>query len=363
MACSAGLRRVDWISPAKRFNMAAAEPGPPARNDLPTKTRVNRSEPAHIELLIPVYNEAAVIETHLRQIIDLAAGVEPRHRLSVLLVDDGSRDGTVEVLERFCRAEPRARYLAFTRNFGKEAAIQAGLEHSRADAVVILDSDLQHPPELIPRMVELWENGIKVVEAHKVQRGRESALSRLLATTFYRLFHALSGLDLRNQCDFKLLDRSVVDAYRRLHEQARFFRGLVQWMNFPTARLPFSVPERSGGSSGWSRVKLLRYALHNITSFSALPLQLVSWCGAACLIVGSVFAAISLVQKWQGRALDGFTTVILLQIFFSGALMLSLGIIGHYLARVYEEIKHRPAYLLAPPADDPARPSDEDARR
>ena len=318
-------------------------------------------EPAHIELLIPVCNEASVIETHLQRILDLAKDIEPRHRLTLLVIDDGSRDGTAQALERFCAKTPQARCLTFTRNFGKEAALQAGLEHTRADAVIVLDSDLQHPPELIPRMVELWGRGIKVVEAHKTLRGNESLASRLLARAFYRLFHALSGFDLRNQSDFKLLDRCVVNQYRQLSERSRFFRGLIQWMNYPTARLPFTVPERSGGCSSWSRIKLFRYALHNITSFSALPLQLASWCGLLCLIVGVAFASVSLVQKWQGNALDGFTTVILLQIFFSGALMLSLGIIGHYLARIYDEIKHRPAYLLAPAPPTPPSPANPGA--
>lgn len=308
----------------------------------------NRQKRTHIELLIPVYNEASVIEAHLQKILDVARAIEPNHRLTLLVINDGSKDATADALIRFCMKMPNARYLTFTRNFGKEAAVLAGLEQTQADAVIILDSDLQHPPELIPRMVELWERGIKVVEAHKEQRGQESLVSRLLAATFYRLFSMLSGLDLRNQSDFKLLDRCVVDQYCRLGERSRFFRGLVQWMNYPTARLLFSVPERSGGSSSWGRIKLFRYALQNITSFSAVPLQLVSWCGLLCLIVGVAFACISLVQKWQGNALDGFTTVILLQIFFSGALMLSLGIIGLYLARIYDEIKRRPSYLLSP---------------
>lgn len=305
------------------------------------------SQPS-VELLVPVHNEAPVIETHLGHIFDIAARIGPDYHLTMLVIDDGSSDGTREALKRFCQKNACARHLGFTRNFGKEAAIQAGLDNSSADAVIILDSDLQHPPELIPRMVELWTGGIKVVEACKIQRGRESLTSRIFAAVFYRLFHLFSGLDLRGQSDFKLLDRSVVDQYRQLQEKGRFFRGLIQWMNYPTARLPFSVPERTGGTSSWSRLKLLSYALNNITSFSAVPLQMVSWCGLLSLGVGLFFGVTALVQKWLGQALDGFTTVILLQIFFGGALMLSLGVIGHYLARIHEEIKRRPSYLIDP---------------
>lgn len=303
---------------------------------------------ATVELLVPVFNEAQNIESNLRQILAATANLEPYHGVTVLVVDDGSSDGTDAVLKRFSRLEPRVRNLRFTRNFGKEAAILAGLEYSRAEAVVVLDCDLQHPPELIPQMVQLWKQGFKIVEAVKIERGDESYASRFLANLFYRLFRCFSGLDLRGKSDFKLLDRLVIDRYLKLREQERFFRGLIQWMNYPTASIPFSVPKRAGGQSRWSRLKLFRYAVRNITSFSAVPLQIVSWCGLASVMIGVVFATIAITQKVLGQALDGFTTVILLQIFFSGVLMLSLGIVGHYLARIHQEIKQRPSYLIDP---------------
>jgi polyisoprenyl-phosphate glycosyltransferase len=309
-----------------------------------------------IELIVPVFNEGPVIESHLQEILKRAVPEEPAgYRLKLLVIDDGSRDGTREALDCFCAREPRARYLSFTRNFGKESAISAGLDQvsDDADAAILMDSDLQHPPELIPRMVELWRAGNKVVEARKSSRGRESLASRLFATGFYRLFRLLAKLDLRGQSDFKLLDRAVVAQYRSLHEQGRFFRGLVQWMGYPAAHISFEVPERAGGNSNWSRIRLLRYALHNITAFSATPLQFISWCGLVSVLVGVVFGALAFIQKIRGEALDGFTTVILLLIFFSGALMLSLGVIGHYLALIYEEIKHRPGYILRP--DEPRK--------
>lgn len=309
-----------------------------------------------ITLVIPVYNEANVIAAHLREIVAQAKPSEADYDIELLLVDDGSTDGTAQVLVDFCQAHPFARHIRFTRNFGKEAAIQAGLDYAQGDAVVVLDSDLQHPPVLIPRMVELWRGGATVVEAYKTDRGRESFSAGLLARGFYYVFGRIAELDLRNQSDYKLLDRAVVDQYRQLKERHRFFRGLVQWMNFPAVRIPFEVPERAGGATRWSHAALLRYALRGITAFSAAPLAFVSWCGLFTLIVGAVFGGIALIQKFQGNALDGFTTVILLQTFFSGALMLSLGIVGHYLARIYEEIKCRPGYVLHPPAlpEDPS---------
>lgn len=311
-----------------------------------------------IELVIPVYNEGAVIEAHLQEILRRAApATAASYRLRLLVIDDGSNDDTRAALERYCAREPRARYLSFTRNFGKEAAISAGLDHvsDQAAAAVLLDSDLQHPPELIPDMVALWQAGHSIVEARKARRGRESLASRFFAAGFYWLFRVLAKLDLQGQSDFKLLDRAVITEYRRLPERGRFFRGLIPWMGHPAAHISFSVAERMGGNSRWSRLKLLRYALRNITAFSAVPLQLISWCGLLSLLVGLVFGALAFIQKLRGEALDGFTTVILLLIFFSGTLMLSLGVIGHYLARIYEEIKQRPNYILRPaPAPDSA---------
>ncbi len=313
-----------------------------------------------VELIVPVFNEGEALAANLQEILHRSAppgGAD--YRLQLLVVDDGSSDETQQILRAFCAREPRARTLSFTRNFGKEAAISAGLDHASpaAAAVVLLDSDLQHPPELIPEMIRRWRAGSLVVEAVKAGRGKESLASRCFAQGFYGLFRVLAHLDLRGQSDFKLLDRQVFEHYRHLRERGRFFRGLIQWMNFPTARIPFHVPERETGGSRWSRLRLLRYALHNITAFSAIPLQFISWCGAFSLLVGVVFASLALVQKFRGEAVDGFTTVILLLIFFSGVLMLSLGIIGHYLARIYEEIKARPAYLIRPERADPPSPA------
>ncbi len=307
-----------------------------------------RAENPIITLVVPVFNEARVIAANLKSIMTEAKPADAQYRLELLLIDDGSSDDTASILVQFCQQHPGARLLCFTRNFGKEAAIQAGLEHANGSAVVILDSDLQHPPRLIPDMVTLWQGGAQVVEARKTHRGKESLSSKLFAFIFYSAFYNLAGLNLRGQSDFKLLDRQVVLQFRQIKEKQRFFRGLVQWMHYPTAFIPFEVPERAGGQSGWSTLKLARYAVNNITAFSALPLHFVSWIGVLSLLVGVVFGAIAVAQKFSGIAVDGFTTVILLLIFFSSMLMLSLGIIGHYLARIHDEIKQRPTYLLHP---------------
>ena len=305
-----------------------------------------------ISIVIPVYNEAQLIQTSIPTIIHtVEQGLGPQHadlyRLEIVAVNDGSADETAAVLANMCQQEPRLRAISFTRNFGKEAAILAGLQHAQGDAVVVIDADLQHPPSLIAPMIKLWENGLLVVHAVKAQRARESWSQKYLAKAFYALFKSMSGLDLRGHSDFKLLDKQVAQMLLALPERQRFFRGLISWANFPSGQLPFEVADRPDGTeSKWNRLKLLRYAVNNITSFSSLPLKLVTYLGIATLLFGLVIGGNSLLQKLEGKAVDGFTTVNLLIIIIGGAILLSLGVIGHYLARLYDEIKGRPSYLL-----------------
>jgi len=301
-----------------------------------------------ISLVVPVYNEAPIIRANLLAILNAAQGED--YQLELIAVDDGSKDASAEEITKAADEDVRVRGLSFTRNFGKEAAIHAGLSQATGDAVVVLDGDLQHPPELIAQMVKLWRQGVHVVEGVKFDRGRETMASGLFANAFYALFRRFSGFDLDGHSDFKLLDRIVVNAYLAFPERQRFFRGLIGWAGFPSAQLPFAVPARSGGgASQWSRLKLIGYAINNITSFSSLPLKLVSLLGFVTLMFGAVIGVLSLLQKLQGRAIGGFTTVNLLIIIIGGAILLSLGIIGHYVARLYDEVKGRPSYLIKPP--------------
>jgi glycosyltransferase involved in cell wall biosynthesis len=301
-----------------------------------------------ISLVIPVYNEETAILANLSTILESASSAW--YDLELIVVDDGSRDASAREVANAASTDTRIRLISFTRNFGKEAAILAGLTNAKGDAVVVLDSDLQHPPHLIPRMVEFWRQGIYVVEAVKSDRGKESVSSALFAKGFYTLFKSFSGVDIEGHSDFKLLDRMAVDVYLSLPERHRFFRGLVGWVKYPSAQIPFSVPERANGTgSQWSKWKLLRYAIENLTSFSSLPLKLVSYVGLFTLLFGVIVGSISVLQKVGGHAIDGFTTVNLLIIIIGGALLLSVGILGHYMARLYDEIKARPSYLIKPP--------------
>jgi polyisoprenyl-phosphate glycosyltransferase len=314
-------------------------------------TNVNIVTPL-ISLVVPVYNEQSIIRANLAEILRAAHG--DGYTLELIAIDDGSSDASADEISQAATADPRIRLVSFTRNFGKEAAILAGLTEAKGDAVVVLDGDLQHPPQLIPQMIDFWRKGIYVVEAVKADRGNEAMSDGLFARMFYGMFRRFAGLDLDGHSDFKLLDRLVVDAYLAFPERHRFFRGLIGWAQYPSAQIPFSVPERAGGGNGrWSRLKLLRYAVNNITSFSSLPLKLVSWVGFITLIFGAVVGILSLVKKFEGKAIDGFTTVNLLIVIIGGAILVSLGIIGHYIARLYDEIKGRPTYLIKPSRKTP----------
>jgi len=311
-----------------------------------------RDDPKLLTLVVPVFNEAALVATSLPEILRAVASAAPRPQVALVAVDDGSTDGTWAALAQLAAQDARISRIGFTRNFGKEAAVHAGLQHAcdamGADVVVVIDADLQHPPALVGQMLARWREGCDVVEGVKRNRGDESAARRWAANAFYSLFTRLSGLRLQQATDFKLLDRRVAQAVLQLGERGRFFRGIVQWLGFPSAQVEFDVAARAGGASAWSTLSLARYAWRNLTSFSSAPLGIVTTLGGIGLAFGVVLGAKALLDKLQGRALDGFSTVILLQILFGSLILLSLGIIGSYIARIYEELKRRPLYVLRP---------------
>lgn len=304
----------------------------------------------NITLVIPVFNEAAGLAANTQTILQTLQEqrLTEHYDFALILVDDGSQDDTQLVIESLEKQDARITSVCFVRNFGKEAAILAGLQAAKAaDAVLVMDSDLQHPPHLIGAMLGLWEAGYKVVNSVKAQRGDESFSARLSAEGFYRLFYWASGHDIVNHSDFKLLDCEVVRAYCALPERRRFFRGLVSWLGYPAAQIRFAVaPRHGGGQSAWTRLRLLRYAVTALTDFSVAPLYLIIWLGGAVILLGLLLAFITLIQKFSGIAADGFTTLIIFLSITSGAIMLSLGLIGHYLGALFLELKQRPAYLI-----------------
>lgn len=298
-----------------------------------------------ISVILPAYNE----EQMIRRAADTISGILTGEGIEfeLLFVDDGSRDKTWERIRALCSRDPRVVGVHFSRNFGKEAALFAGLEQAQGDCCVVLDCDLQHPPEKIVDMYRLWEQGYQVVEGVKENRGRESPVHGLAARVFYRMISGATGLDMVNSSDFKLLDRKVVDALNQLPERQAFFRALSYWVGFRKTSISYRVRERTAGESKWSTKSLIRYAMANITSFSTAPMQLVSILGVVMLALSLVLGGITLYQKLTGTAAVGFTTVIIIQTFSSSIIMLSLGIIGVYIAKIYQECQRRPRYLIS----------------
>ena len=298
-----------------------------------------------LSVILPSYNEEKMIALAAETISGILDGAGIDHEL--LFVDDGSRDKTWAEIQRVSQLNRHVVGVHFSRNFGKEAAMFAGLEQARGDCVAILDCDLQHPPEKLVEMYRLWEQGYEVVEGIKEDRGNESALHRFCANSFYSLISRATGMDMASSSDFKLLDRKVVDTLNRMPERNVFFRVLSFWVGFKKAEVSYCVRERVAGESKWSTRSLIKYAINNIGSFSSAPLHITTVLGAVMLVIAVVFGVEALVQKIRGVALGGFTTVILLLLIASSLIMICLGIIGFYVARIYEEIKGRPRYIVA----------------
>ena len=308
-------------------------------------TLVNTNDRIHLSIVIPIYNEA----DHLAEVISVIRGEMARHGFpyELLLIDDGSRDDTWPIICQQAQ-DSEVRGLRLSRNFGKEAALAAGLEAARGDGIIIMDGDLQHPPELIGDLLAPWLAGdADIVEAIKVERGREPLWQRFSALFFYRLLSALTGTELHGATDFKLLDRRVVDAWLQLGERNLFFRGMSSWLGFRRAEVQFRVAQRQGGESRWRPLQLFRLALTGITSFSSLPLQLTTFIGLIFLAFSVLLGGHTLYMKLSGQAVDGFTTVILLILIQGSFLLISIGIVGVYIARIYDEVKKRPRYLVA----------------
>ena len=299
-----------------------------------------------LSLVIPVHNEAQGI----RETVEASKAVlrEIPEDYEIVIVDDGSTDHTWEACESMAEGDHCIKLIRFTRNFGKEAAVLAGLKQSKGDGVVVMDGDLQHPPELIREMARLWrEEAFEVVHGVKETRQTEGLFHAFFARGFYSLMTALSGYDLRGATDYKLLDRKVVDRYMRLPERVRFFRGLIPWLGYRSAGVPFAPADRKKGRSRWGPFALIRLGVRAICAFSAMPMQVVGILGGLMFITSLLLGLQTLYMKLSGQAVAGFATVIILLLFIGSILMISLGVIGQYLAMIYEEVKGRPSFVIA----------------
>lgn len=298
-----------------------------------------------LSVIIPTFNEELIIKKTTIVIDNILTSEKIEHEL--LFVDDGSIDKTWDIILASAKYYSNVRGLHFSRNFGKEAAIMAGLTESKGDCCVVIDCDLQHPPTKIVEMYRLWEQGYEIIEGQKSSRGEEGKLHNLAAKAFYSIISKATGFDMANASDFKLLDRKAVNVLINMKERNAFFRALSSWVGFKTTSIKFDVQEREVGESKWSTLSLIKYAIRNISSFSTAPMQLVTILGVIMFIISIVLSIISLVQKIDGVALEGFTTIILILLYSSSIIMISLGIIGFYIAKIYEEIKGRPRYIIS----------------
>lgn len=298
-----------------------------------------------LSVVIPAYNEQETVQSAAKQISAVLTAAEIIHEL--IFVDDGSKDRTWEEIRAGSENYLSVRGVHFSRNFGKEAAIFAGLSHAKGDCVAVIDCDLQHPPEKLVEMYRLWEQGYEVIEGVKSDRGKESFMHRLSAKMFYSIISRATKVDMTRASDFKLLDRKAVNVILTMREKRAFFRALSSWVGFKTTEVSYEVRERTAGESKWSTWSLMKYAVSNITAFTSVPLHLVTVFGVITLIVSVVLGVIALVQKFMGIALGGFTTVIILLLLIGSLMMISLGIIGYYVGNIYEEIKDRPRYIVA----------------
>ncbi|NLP35304.1 MAG: glycosyltransferase family 2 protein [Clostridiales bacterium] len=299
-----------------------------------------------LSVVIPAYQEGSHIKNSIGVIETIL--IENKISYEFVIVDDGSKDNTWKELESLARANSKVTALRLSRNFGKESALCAGLEYASGDMILVMDADLQHPPELIPQMVEAWrDQGYDVVEGIKNSRGRENPFYHTFAKIFYYILLKTADIDLENASDYKLMDRKVVEAWKQLPERTTFFRGMASWVGFERKQIRFDVAKRVNGRTKWSAYRLLRLAMNAITSFTSVPLHCITILGIIIFIGTLILGAQTLYMKLSGRALDGFTTVILLQLFIGSSIMISLGMIGIYLTKIYHEVKGRPRYLVS----------------
>ncbi|WP_194842590.1 glycosyltransferase family 2 protein [Endozoicomonas sp. OPT23] len=308
---------------------------------------IDRSENASFILscVVPVFNEGPVISQFLEAMQEQLAQVTPDYE--IIVIDDGSSDDTVSLVEAYC-CDPRVKLIELSRNFGKETALTAGIDATSGDAVVLIDADFQHPLEMIPVFVDYWRQGYQMVYGVRQDRDGESFLKKKGAQFFYRIMHSSTGINVPAHAgDFRLMDRVVVDALKSMPERNRFMKGIYAWVGYKTIGLPFQVRERLAGESGWGLAKLTGLALSGITAFTTLPLRIVGAVGLLISII-SFFYAFFIISKTLilGTPLPGWPTVIVAITFIGGIQLLSLWVLGEYVAGIFNEVKQRPRYLI-----------------
>lgn len=306
------------------------------------------SHPKKISVVVPFYNEGAGVAHFYQEIGAILNGL-PQYHFELVCVDDGSSDSTLVQLIELSKQDARVQVIEFSRNFGKEAALTAGIDFASGDAVIPIDADLQDPPDLIGGMIELWNDGAEVVLAKRVDRSSDTALKRMTASAFYRIHNLLSSEAVipENVGDFRLMDRVVVDALKRLPERQRFMKGLFAWVGFKTVTLEYSRSPRAQGETKFSGWRLWNFALEGITSFSLLPLKVWTYFGIVGAFCAFFYALYIIIRTLIfGVDLPGYASLLVVSLFFGSLQLISLGILGEYIGRIYFESKQRPLYIV-----------------
>ena len=299
-----------------------------------------------ISVVIPMHNEEQGLEQLFARLKPCLEQVTANYE--IVCVNDGSRDGTYAALTRFHESDPRIRLVNLSRNFGKEIALSAGLDYTIGTVVIPIDADLQDPPELIPTLVEQWRKGYKVVLATRKSRPGDSWFKRKSAEWFYKSMNSISTVKLPpNTGDFRLMDRTVVEAVKRMPERTRFMKGIFAWVGFSTTTVYFDREARYAGTTSWNYWKLWKFALDGIFSFTTVPLRVWSYIGALISLVSFLWAMVIIISTvFFGNPVAGYPSLMVAVLFIGGMQLLSIGIIGEYVGRIYRESKHRPLYLI-----------------
>lgn len=297
-------------------------------------------------IVVPVYNEEEVIHETYRRLTEVMRSTGEAYEL--LFVNDGSRDKTVDILKAYSQKDESVILLDFSRNFGHQIAITAGMDYSRGNAVVVIDADLQDPPDLILKMIEKWKLGYDVVYAKRTKRKGETVFKTQTAKLFYRLLHSMTEIEIPlDTGDFRLLDRKVCDQMNNLQEKNRFVRGLVSWIGFKQTSVEYERDERFAGESKYPLKKMLKLSMDGITSFSYKPLKLASYTGVTFSVMRFFYLFVVLYLKFfTDSTIPGWSSLIVIQLFFSGFILSILGMMGEYIGRIYDESKHRPLYII-----------------
>jgi glycosyltransferase involved in cell wall biosynthesis len=300
-----------------------------------------------LSVVIPVLNEERNAPLIAERIGAALAGCV--ERFEIVFVDDGSRDGTLAAIRALAASDPRIRAVSFSRNFGKEVALAAGLDHARGAAAVMIDADLQHPPETIPLFVAKWREGYDMVYGQRVDRSTDGKTYTRFAGRFYDVFERLGEIPLPEGAgDFRLVSRRVIEALKRMPERARFSKGLYAWVGFRQTGVPYQVAARVHGETKWNYQKLFRFAFDGLTSFSTAPLRMATYAGVAASVLAFLYALVTVVRTLVfGADVPGFPSIMVSVMFFAGVQLIFLGVIGEYVGRIFAEVKGRPLYIVA----------------